>query len=119
MNDMLSWLLAGHMAGDYLFQTRWMAERKTTHFSALAIHAAVYTCAVYLASLARGQSSGGLSSLGVLFVFAAHVVIDKRNITLWWCRHVTRSNRTWLLIMTDQSLHVVILALTCILERRW
>ena len=115
MNDMLSWLLAGHMAGDYLFQTRWMAERKTTRLPALLIHSAVYTCAVWLASFAARP----LSLWGVLFVFAAHAVIDKRNITMWWCKHVTKSDRMWLFMMTDQSLHVVFLALTCLLERGW
>ena len=113
MNDMLSWLMVGHMAGDFLFQTRWMASRKTKHLPALAVHAAVYTAAVWLASL----PAGGLKPLCVLFVFAAHSVIDKRDITLWWCRHVTKADKMWLLIMTDQALHVVILAMTCIIER--
>ena len=112
---MLSWLLIGHLVGDYMFQTRWMATRKTTDIFALAAHAAVYSCAVWLASL----PSGGLSPVGVLFVFASHVVIDRRGLVLWWCRHVTRSDHlTWLIIMTDQALHGVILALTCLLERK-
>ena len=114
MSDMLSWLLAGHMAGDYLLQTFWMAERKTSLFSALAIHSAVYSFAVWLASL----PAGGLSPLSVLFVFATHAVVDKRDFTRWWCKYVTKSKHAWLLMMTDQSLHVVILALTCLLERR-
>ena len=115
MNDMLSWLFAGHMAGDFLFQNRWMAERKTTHFSALTVHAAIYTGAVWLASL----PAGGLGPLGVLFVFAAHAVIDRRDITLWWCRHVTRSDGAqWLVIASDQALHAVVLALACLLGSR-
>ena len=114
MNDMLSWLLAGHMAGDYLLQNRWMAERKTTCLFALAVHSAVYACAIWLASL----PVGGLSHLSVLFVFLSHAVVDKRSFTRWWCRHVTKSRYMWLVMMTDQSLHVVILALTCLLERR-
>jgi hypothetical protein len=113
MNDLLSWLLAGHMAGDYLFQTRWMAEQKTTRISALAAHSVVYVCLVWLASL----PAGGLSPFCVIFVFASHAVIDRRTITLWWCRHITRSdNKMWLVIMVDQSLHIVILAVACLLN---
>ena len=110
---MLSWLLVGHMAGDYLFQTRWMATQKTTRLSALAAHSAVYACAVWLASL----PTGGLNYPSVLLVFATHAVIDKRRFTMWWCRHVTGSDRMWLVILTDQALHCVVLALACLLDR--
>ena len=113
MDDMLSWLLVGHMAGDYLFQTRWMAEQKTTRLSALAVHSAVYACAVWLASL----SAGGLSYPSVLFVFVTHAALDRRSFVLWWCRNVTHSDLPWLVIMTDQAMHCVILAMVCFFER--
>jgi len=115
MNDLLSWLLVGHMTGDYLFQTRWMAEKKTTRFPALAVHSAVYACMVWLASL----PAGGISPFCAVFVFVSHAVIDRRTITLWWCRRVTGSDKImWLVMMVDQSLHVVILAVTCLLARK-
>ena len=112
MNDMLSWLLAGHMMGDYIFQNRWMAIHKTRSLPALAIHAVFYTAAVWVASL----PAGGLSLVSFIFIFAAHAVIDKRDFTLWWCRHVTHSADTeWLVLVTDQAMHVVILALACLI----
>jgi hypothetical protein len=113
MNDMFSWLLAGHLAGDFLFQTRWMAERKTTCLSALAAHSAVYALAVWIASL----PAMGLSPLCVFLVFASHAALDRRGLVLWWRTHITKSDSEWLTIMTDQSLHVVVLALACLLER--
>ena len=114
MNDMLSWLLIGHLVGDYLLQTRWMATRKTTLFSALAAHSAVYAFAVWFVSL----PAGGLSPSGLFLVFVSHVVIDRRHFVLWWCRRVTQSDGlAWLVIMTDQALHCVILALACFLQR--
>jgi hypothetical protein len=102
------------MAGDYLFQTYWMATQKTKQFSALTIHAGFYACAVWVTSL----PVGGLSLLSVLFLFITHAVVDKRDVTLWWCKHVTRSKHMWLVIMTDQAVHIVVLALTCLLEQR-
>ena len=116
MNDMLSWLMVGHMVGDYLFQNHWMAANKRTRYSALTVHSAVYAIAVWISSLAVLPPKG-LNPLCVLLVFAAHALIDRRSITLWWCRHVTRSDSDWLVIVTDQAMHVVILALTCLLER--
>ena len=117
MNDLLSWLLVGHMAGDYLFQTRWMAERKATSMSALTAHSAVYACAVWLASL-PALPWKGLSPFCVLLVFASHAVIDRPGLVRWWRRYVTKSEKEWLGIMTDQALHVVFLALACLLERQ-
>ena len=126
MNDVLSWLLAGHMLGDFIFQTNWMAERKTKEYSPLFIHCAIYACSIWFSSLPVPHPveidsfrliPWGLSPLSVLFVFISHAVIDRRKITIWWCRNVTRSDKMWLLIMTDQSLHVIILAITCLLER--
>ena len=113
MNDMLSWLLAGHMMGDYLLQNRWMATRKTRSLRELVVHASIYTAAIWVASL----PAGGLGLAGVVLVFAAHAVIDKRDVTLWWCKHVTHSADTeWLVLVTDQALHVIILALVCLIR---
>ena len=126
MNDLLSWLFAGHMVGDYIFQTRWMAEKKTELYTALFTHAAIYTCSIWVASLLCALASGfapaemvsrGLSLPCVLFVFVTHSIIDKRGITKWWCKNVTKSNRVWLIIMTDQALHIVVLGAACLLER--
>jgi len=115
MNDMLSLLLVGHMVGDFLLQTSWMAERKTTDFAALVVHSAAYTCSVWLVSLAGQQ--GGLSPQSVILVFFSHAVIDRRGLVFWWCRHVTRSDSPWLFTVTDQTLHCVILAVAYILEK--
>ena len=123
MNDILAWLLVGHLVGDFLLQTRWMAEMKTTRLPALAAHSAVYACAVWLASVA-GQVAGrpdvpvtGLSLLGVIIVFISHAGIDRRGFVRWWCQNVTQSNNERLFAMVDQTLHCGILALVCILER--
>ena len=117
MNNLLSWLYAGHMVGDYLFQTRWMAERKTASYPALIVHAVIYSFSVWLSSLPVSPAGKfGLSPWSVLFVFAAHAIIDRQNVTKWWCKNVTLSNRMWLLIMTDQALHIVILATTCLID---
>jgi len=97
---MLAWLIAGHLAGDFLFQNKWMAENKTKNFAALLVHSAVYTAAVWLASLPEG----GLRLWCPAVIFAGHAALDNRKFVLWWCRYITKSEPVYYLaVMTDQS----------------
>ena len=136
MGNMLAWLLVGHLVGDFLLQTRWMAEGKTKRLTALAAHAAVYTGAAWLASVAGqygagqygagqyvGQSGslasspvGTLSLFSLIILFVSHALIDRRGFVRLWCQYVTKGDSSFLFTMTDQTLHCVVLALVCILE---
>ena len=110
---MLSWLIAGHLIGDFLLQNKWMSENKEKKALPLLIHSAVYTAAVFVLSLA----AGGLSPAGVLLIFAAHVILDKRGFVRWWCQNITKSfPSTILMVMTDQAWHAAALVLACILD---
>jgi hypothetical protein len=103
-----AWLLLGHLVGDFLLQTRWMAENKTALWYPLAVHSTVYTAAVALFSLA----AGGLSPLAVAIVFLSHLFLDRRGFVNLWAQYLNRAeNNDWLKIMIDQTLHVLVLAL--------
>ena len=109
---MLAWLFAGHMVGDYLLQTKWMALNKTTKLPALLTHAAVYTAAMWIASL----GAGGLGWLGLLLIFVSHGLLDTRKFVSWWCKYITRSAPVmYLAMLTDQAWHIVVLMLVCLL----
>jgi hypothetical protein len=91
-------LLAAHMAGDYLFQTDWMAREKFTNHEALFLHSLVYAlCFVPLCAL-------GLNMAAPAFILVTHLVIDSRR----WA-----SGKAWPAkpILVDQSLHLIVLAL--------
>ena len=52
---LFDWLLVGHLVGDYILQTRWMAEKKVKQILPLIIHSMVYTTTIALfALLAKG-----------------------------------------------------------------
>jgi hypothetical protein len=109
----LAWLLVGHIAGDFLLQNRWMAENKSTKLLPLLVHTSVYTASVALFAFLGG---GGISILGYITMFAAHLILDRRGFVLWWSKKITKSDDTaWLLVMIDQSWHAVILALICLM----
>jgi hypothetical protein len=110
--NLFAWLLVGHLVGDFLLQTRWMAEGKTARWWPLLAHSTVYTGAVALLAL----PAGGLSWRGLALVFLAHLVLDRRRFVQFWVRRVTgAAGVPWLVIMTDQSWHIVVLAAATLL----
>ena len=110
---MLAWLYAGHLIGDYLFQTKWMAINKDKKILPLFCHSAVYACAVWFSSLGAGGLPG-LDWRGVLFVLFTHMILDNRRFVMWWCRYITQSAPSETLrTATDQAWHTAALALAC------
>lgn len=102
-----SWLIMGHLAGDFLFQTRWMAERKRHDFLVLSIHSLIYTAVVWLFSL----GFGGLSLSALIVLFLSHFFLDKRFFVEWWTKNITGSSETWISIVIDQTFHLLVLVL--------
>jgi len=109
---LLAWLLVGHLVGDFLLQNRWMAEGKTDRWLPLLVHSSVYTISVTVFAMA----AGGLTWRGVLIVFLAHLVLDRRIFVNWWVKNITQTKGiSWLVIMVDQSWHIVVLALATLI----
>ncbi len=101
-------LLIGHLVGDFLLQTGWMAREKTKSYPALVAHAAVYTATVTAASLLVGR----ISWAGIALLFVTHTILDRRTFVHWWGRRVqsiTRPADQWLYLVTDQVFHMLVL----------
>lgn len=110
---MLSWLLVGHAAGDFLFQNRWMAENKGREMGPLTAHCVVYTIMIALFAL----PAGGIHYCSVAVILVSHLVLDRRGFASWWASRVTKSGETqWLVVMIDQAWHLVVLASVCLME---
>jgi len=110
--ELLAWLLVGHLVGDFLLQTGWMARNKVHNPLARTVHVLVYASAVYLAAL----PAGGISWTGLAFVTLTHYLLDGRWFVRFWLRCLNGSeNPSWLAIAVDQSWHVVVLALVALL----
>lgn len=105
--NLFSWMLVGHLAGDFLLQSSWMAEKKTVEILPLLVHCVSYTAAVAIFTL----PGGGISFPAMLIIFLGHLIIDNNKLVQLWAKHVSRAERnTWLQVVQDQTWHIIVLA---------
>lgn len=95
------YLVAAHMAGDYLFQSYGMASRKLTDWRARLRHCAAYTACFAPIAFTHASVTGAASFLVLLFV--AHFLTDSKR----W-----RTSNPWpaMPVLHDQALHAVQIA---------
>lgn len=114
--------LVAHAVGDYILQSHWMATEKTKRWIPALVHAAAYTLPFLL--ITRSPSA-------LLVIAGTHAVIDRLRLARWvvWLRNMAfcppdqRPTMkpgqpfpddcpvwlgTWLLIIADNVLHVLI-----------
>lgn len=105
-----NWLLIGHLIGDFLFQTNWMATRKEKEWVPLVVHALVYTFFIAL----FGIPTHSIGWVGISIIFLTHIIIDRRFLIRFWVRTIQGARgkeEGWLSIVTDQIFHLLILVL--------
>lgn len=113
--SMFDFLLLGHLVGDFLLQTSWMARNKATQWLPLLVHVSVYTSVIAL----FGLFAGGLSPAAIALIFISHVILDRRSFVQFWVERVqmtTGSESRWLTIVADQIFHLLFLALAIALS---
>jgi hypothetical protein len=104
--DLFALMLVGHLAGDFLLQTAWMANNKTEEWIPMLAHCFIYTAAVALFAL----PAGGLTIPAIVFIFLGHAFVDRRKLVGFWSRYISRSpDNVWLKIIQDQTWHIVVL----------
>ena len=83
MDHLFILALFGHLIGDYLLQSKWMALTKSAPgpegVKACTIHVAIYTVAVC-------ALVGTASPLFAIAVFAPHWIIDRGSLASWWLK---------------------------------
>lgn len=103
--------IIGHLVGDYLLQTDWMAANKKAPgsggFWACWVHCVIWTFCVC--------SFSGWGLAPYIFLFACHFAQDRTQIVRWWMT-LSWKNQTgftqaplspWSLIVVDNVWHVV------------
>lgn len=108
--NQFDYLLIGHLIGDFLLQTSWMAKYKATKWLPLLAHVTVYTMVVGI----FGMMSGGLSITALALIAASHIMLDRRTFVAFWVRNIQQARGkegAWLCIMADQIFHIIILAI--------
>ena len=99
MSEVFPALITGHLVGDWVLQTKYMADNKLTNWSVRLYHVAVYTICVVILSITQ---MGTQNLLGVtLWVASTHFIIDSRR--------YKEDAPLFVQIGCDQSLHVLTL----------
>lgn len=103
-------LLIGHLIGDFLLQSSWMAKNKASKWLPLLAHVTVYTIVVGI----FGAMSGGLALAAIALIIISHIILDRRTFVSFWVRNVQTAKgpeQAWLCIVADQIFHIIILAI--------
>ncbi|WP_227396347.1 DUF3307 domain-containing protein [Jeotgalibacillus aurantiacus] len=106
-----SFLFLAHLIGDFLFQTGWMASKKSTEWIPLLTHCFVYTITILIVSW---MTFGVMSLVAYLFIFVTHVILDRQKFVRWWVKRMMQTPAgpdKWLTIVVDQIFHLIILAI--------
>lgn len=109
--NLFTWLVVGHMVGDWILQNDWMARGKKgalltipglTHFS-------VYTTAVMIVIwFVVGRSLSIPEYLVVAaFVFITHMLTDATDVVGMWMRFYQQTDIPMVRVMVDQTFHLV------------
>ncbi len=99
-------LMFFHWLADFVLQTRWMAETKSSSWLALSLHCLVYSFTMAIGLIFITSFLNVLSFAGLIFVF--HFITDavtSRMTTKYYNRG--RMKKFWMTIGFDQWLHVV------------
>jgi hypothetical protein len=110
-----SWLLVGHLVGDWLLQNNWMAKGKTRSFFTRAgiVHFSIYTATLLGALWLSGmRDEGPLFYLGFgAIIFASHWLIDATNAAKYWISFYHQTNIELMRVAVDQVFHLLVLVL--------
>jgi hypothetical protein len=110
-----NWLLVAHLVGDWMLQNDWIARNKQRRWftSAILVHCTIYTLTL-LVALWFAPPLNNTPLLYLTFgalIFLTHWVIDAGNLAATWMSWFHQSDVTFVRIMVDQTMHVVVLAL--------
>lgn len=109
-----TWLLLGHLVGDWMLQNDWMARNKQNRLFTLAgmTHFVIYTiCIVGVVALFVDGSYTRMTLLNItLVVFISHWLIDATNLAQSWAKLIQQSDLLMVRVVVDQCFHLLVLA---------
>lgn len=107
MSDILASAIVGHLVGDYLAQTDWMAQNKKQRSLPCLVHCMIWTSSVFAFT--------GWNWTALLFIFVCHFIQDRTQIIAWWMKLSWKPQigfmqpplAPWSLIVVDNVWHIV------------
>ena len=108
-----NWMLVGHLVGDWVLQSDWMADgkRKGVFTWPGMVHYALYTATVLAALWLSGVRDGHPAfyiATGAV-IFCSHWLIDALSIAKHWLRLGLQSEREVVRLVVDQTLHLLVI----------
>lgn len=112
--SLFDWLLIGHLVGDFLLQTDSMARYKAQSWSWMLRHVGIYLAVMAVlvgVYVLNHPLPFWVVGAVLLFIGGTHIILDRREFTLWWMRRIGISaDLAWLSIVADQAFHLLVLA---------
>lgn len=106
-------ILVAHLIADFFFQTRWMAENKSSKSHALAIHIAVYTITIGLIMFLLSDFSFYSILYWAVYNGMCHGFVDSITSKLTsWAYAEKRFGLFFNIIGIDQTIHYWFLFVT-------
>ncbi len=108
-------LLVGHIIGDWILSNGWFAVNKhrLTH-TASWIHAVING----LSAAIMGTVADLPFATVALTIGVTHLLIDTRKPIRWFMRITGKDDLPWLVIVIDQMVHILVIAILVILIGR-
>ena len=113
-----TWLVIGHLVGDWILQNDWMAKGKKQRLLTLAgaVHYTIYTATVIGILWLSGARDKNLVFYSLLcaITFVSHLLIDATDIVERWMHFYRQSKLEVMRMMVDQTLHLLVLTLLAV-----
>lgn len=99
-------IILGHLVGDYLLQSDWMALNKkkvgVEGWIPCLIHCLIWTISMIL-------FIGKLNIILFLGLFLSHLILDRTNLVVWLLNatRIMPNPATWKVIIVDNTLHLL------------
>ena len=100
-------ILIGHLIGDYVLQTDWMASNKK-RWDLIGWLSCIIHCLVWTLSI---SFMVGFKTLDVIILlFLSHLIIDKTNIVKFYLNtfRIMPEPDLWKIIIVDNTFHLLI-----------
>jgi hypothetical protein len=112
--NVFSWLVVGHLIGDWLLQNDWMARGKKQRLVTAAgmTHFLIYTLTVMVTCWLAWRSTPDMLEYLLIgsIIFVTHWLIDATDVVGAWIRLLRQTDMPMMRIMVDQTFHLLVLA---------
>jgi len=112
--DTFTWLLVGHLVGDWVLQNEWMVlNKKRSWFHPAGLtHVAIYTLTTYGALWLSGwrDRPWPMCLALITLIFITHWLVDASQVVKHWMRFYRKGDLFMVEVMVDQTFHLVTLA---------